>query len=239
VVSIRPSKSGGSHSSTSLSGGRFTATNADLKTLMQYNAFGIPAAQIMGGPAWLSSDRFNIDAKLDDAVAEQMKKLSAEAETRWMRQMVQGVLVDRFKLVFHRETKEFPVYALVVAKNGLKIEHAKKADGGPSVSWSNGKLTAKSVTMEKLSQTLSIALARELGRMVVDKTGIDGKYDLTLEWSPDDRSAKTTDPSNEISAPPGPSIFTAVQEQLGLRLESTKAPVQTLVIDHIEEPSEN
>lgn len=238
VVSIKPSKSGDSHSNTNLSGGRFTARNTDLKTLMQYNAFGIPAAQIVGQPGWLSTDRFDIDAKLDDAIAEQMKKLSRESETRWMHQMVQQLLVDRFKLTFHWETKEFPVYALAVAKNGSKIERAKNADGGASVSWNNGKLTAKSVTMEKLAQTLSIALSREVGRMIVDKTGLEGKYDLTLAWSPDNRSAAMNDTSNE-SAPPGPSIFTALQEQLGLKLEATKAPVETLVIDHIEQPSEN
>ena len=238
VVSIKPNKSGGEHSSTSLGDGRFTARNTTLQTLMQYNAFGIPAAQITGQPGWLSTERFDIDAKLDDAVAEQMRKLGREAETLWMRQMVQQLLADRFKLAFHRETQEFAVYALVVAKNGSKIERAKDADGGPSVSWGNGKLTAKSVTMEKLAQTLSIALSREVSRMVVDKTGLEGKYDLALEWSPDNRSAAMTDTSNE-SAPPGPSIFTAVQEQLGLKLESAKAPVETVLIDHVEQPSEN
>jgi uncharacterized protein (TIGR03435 family) len=239
VASIKPNKSGGSRSGTSLSGGRFTATNTDIKTLMQYNAFGIPGMQILGGSSWLSTERFNIDAKMDDTVAEQMKKLSGEAETLWMRQMVQQMLADRFKLAFHRETDEFSVYALVVAKNGPKIERAKNADGSPSVSWGNGKLKAESVTMEKLAQTLTMASSRELGRIVIDKTGLDGKYDLTLAWSPDDRSAAMASTQNENAAPPGPSIFTAVQEQLGLKLESRKAPVGTVVIDHIEQPSEN
>ena len=238
VASIKPSKAGDSHSGTSLGDGRFTARNTTLQTLMQYNAFGISAAQITGQPGWLSTERFDIDAKLDDAVVEQMKNLSTEAETLWMRQMVQQMLADRFKLAFHWETQQFAVYALVVGKNGSKIQRTKNVDGGPSASWGNGKLTAKCVTTEKLAQTLSIALSRELGRMVVDKTGLEGKYDLTLEWSPDNRSAAMTDAANE-SAPPGPSIFTAVQEQLGLKLESTKAPVETVVIDHIEQPSEN
>jgi uncharacterized protein (TIGR03435 family) len=239
VASIKPNKSGGAHSNSGFNGGRFTATNVDLKTLMQYNAFGIPATQILGGPAWLSSDRFDIDAKVDDAVAEEMKKLSIEAKTRWMHRMVQEMLADRFKLAFHWETKEFPVYALVVAKNGSKIERSKNAEVGTSINSTNGNLTAKGVTMERLAQTLTQVLAREVGRIVVDKTGLEAKYDLTLKWSPDNRSAAMTDPSNENATPPGPSIFTAVQEQLGLKLESTKAPVQTLVIDHIEQPSEN
>lgn len=239
VASIKPSKSGGSGINSSFYGGRFMATNTDLKTLMQYDAFGIPAPQIMGGPAWLSTDRFDIDAKVEDAVAEQMKKLSREERSLWRRQMLQRLLADRFKLTFHWETREFPVYALVTAKNGPKIERAKNAEASPSVSRSNGNLTAKSVTMEKLVQTLTTALARQLGRVVVDKTGLEGKYDLTLAWSQDERSAEMTDLPDEDAASPGPSIFTAVQEQLGLKLESTKAPVETLVIDHIEQPSEN
>lgn len=239
VASIRPNKSGGSHSSTGFNNGRFTVTNTNLKTLMQYNAFGIPEAQILAQPAWLSTDRFDIDAKLDDTVAEQMKNLGIEAKTRWMHQIVQQLLADRFKLVFHWETKEMPVYALNIAKSGAKVNRSKNADGGPSVSWNNGSLTAKNVTIGKLAQTLTIASSRELGRIVIDQTGLEGKYDLTLTWAPDDRSASLTDKSNDYAAPPGPSIFTALQEQLGLKLESTKAPVQTLVIDHIEQPSEN
>ena len=93
--------------------------------------------------------------------------------------------------------------------------------------------------MEKLAEYLTQVSSRELGRFVIDKTGLEGKYDLTLTWSPDNRLAAMADPSNENAAPVGPSIFTAVQEQLGLKLESTKAPVETLVIDHIEQPSEN
>ncbi len=239
VASIKLNKSGGSRANSGFNGGRFTATNIDVKTLMQYNAFGIPATQIMGQPAWLSSDRFDIDAKVEDAVAEQMKKLSIEGRAAWRRQMVQQLLADRFKLTFHWETKEFPVYALVVAKNGPKIERSKNAEGGGGVSSNNGTLTAKGVTMERLAQTLTVVSARELGRFVVDKTNLEGKYDLTLTWSPDNRSASMTDTSNENAAPFGPSIFTALQEQLGLKLESTKAPVKTLVIDHIEQPSEN
>ena len=93
--------------------------------------------------------------------------------------------------------------------------------------------------MEKLAQTLTGMTERELGRFVIDKTGIEGKYDLTLTWSPEDRPAAIANGSADNTAPPGPSIFTAIQEQLGLKLESTKGPVQTLVIDHIEQPSEN
>lgn len=239
VASIRPNKSGSFNSVSNFKGGRFTATNIDLKTLMQYDGFGIPAAQIMGLPAPLNSDRFDINAKVDDAVAEQVGKMSRDQLNQLEHQLIQHLLADRFKLVVHLETKEFPVYALVVAKGGAKLMQSKTPEKGPGLYSNNGNLTAKGVTMEKLAQYLTQVSARELGRFVVDKTGLEGKYDLTLKWSPDNRSAAMTDPSNESAAPLGPSIFTALQEQLGLKLESTKAPVQTLVIDHIEQPSEN
>jgi len=238
VASIKPNKSGSGGSRSSFDSGRFTATNVGVKTLLQYDAYGIPSAQIMGAPAWLNSERFDIVAKVDDATAERMKSFSDEQESNFLRQLVQQLLADRFKLVVHWETKEFPVYAIVVAKNGPKLKKSK--DGGSTSTFSgNGKLTAEGVTMEKLAQTLTGMTERELGRFVIDKTGIEGKYDLTLTWSPEDRPAAIANGAADNTAPPGPSIFTAIQEQLGLKLESTKGPVQTLVIDHIEQPSEN
>jgi uncharacterized protein (TIGR03435 family) len=238
VASIKPNKSGGGRSSSGFNHGRFTATNAGIKTLLQYDAYGIPEGQIQGGPAWLSSDRFDIEAKVDDATAEKMGKLSRDERNNLDRQLIQQLLADRFKLVVHWETQQLPVYALIVAKNGPKLEKAKDASS-TGVSSNNGKLTAKGVTMERLAQTLTSLTSRELGRFVIDKTGIEGRYDLALTWSPEDRSAAMVNASADNAAPPGPSIFTALQEQLGLKLESTKGPVERLVIDHIEQPSEN
>jgi uncharacterized protein (TIGR03435 family) len=239
VASIRPNKSGGSGSHSSFDNGRFTATNIGLRTLIQYDAFGIPGPQIVGGPGWLSSDKFDIAAKVDDATAERMKTLSHDEETLLTRRLVQQLLTDRFKLAVHMETKELPVYALVVAKGGPKLTLSKQADGGTSLSSSTGRMTAKGVTMTKLTQSLTQILARELGRIVIDETGVEGRYDLALLWTPDTGSASLTNASNESSASAGPSIFTALQEQLGLKLESTKGPVETLVIDHVEQPTEN
>jgi uncharacterized protein (TIGR03435 family) len=239
VAAIRPNKSGSSHSHTGFNNGRFTAENAPLKTLLQYDAYGIPEPQILGGPSWLSSERFDIDAKADDAVAAQIAKLNHEQTNLMERQMVQQLLADRFKLVVHRETKELPVYALVIAKGGPKLIQAKDTGGGTGTTSNSGKLTATGVTMTRVAQTLTQILARELGRIVIDKTGIQGKYDLALTWTPENNSAAIGSASNDNSASSGPSIFTALQEQLGLKLESTKAPVEVLVIDHIEEPTEN
>jgi uncharacterized protein (TIGR03435 family) len=239
VAAIKPNKSGSFNSVSNFKGGRFTATNIDLKTLMQYDAFGVPAAQIMGLPASINSDRFDIEGKVDDTVVAQTGKLSRDQSNRLEHQLIQQLLADRFKLTFHMETKECPVYALVVWKGNPKLVQSMSDEKGPSFYSNSGKLTAKGVTMKELAQFFTQVSAGELGRFVIDKTGLEGKYDLTLAWSPDNRLAAMTDTSNDVSAPPGPSIFTAVQEQLGLKLESTKAPVETLVIDHIEQPSEN
>jgi len=238
VASIKPSKADGGGSHSDFNGIRLTATNISVKSLIEYDAYAIPGPQILGGPTWLASDRFDIEAKVDDAVVAEMAKLDREQRNLMERQMVQQLLAGRFKLAAHFETKQLPAYALVVAKSGPKLTESKDATGGTSISSGNGRMTAKGVTMTKLTQSLTQILSGELGRVVIDKTGIEGRYDLALTWSPDERSAATVIGSNEGS-PPGPSIFTALQEQLGLKLESTKAPVETLVIDHIEQPSEN
>jgi uncharacterized protein (TIGR03435 family) len=238
VAAIKPNKSGGGHSHSGFDNGRFTAENVSLKILIQYDAYDIPGPQIMGGPDWLASQRFDIDAKVDDQTAERMDKLPNQQRNLLRHQLVQQLLADRFKLAVHWEHKELPVYALVVEKASTGIHPAKDPDKD-SRSSTNGTLTDQSVTMTDLAQQLTQILNRELGRIVIDKTDLPGKYDLTLTWSPDNHSANFTNASADNLAPLGPSIFTAVKEQLGLKLESTKAPVEVLVIDHVETPSEN
>jgi uncharacterized protein (TIGR03435 family) len=138
--------------------------------------------------------------------------------------MVQTLLADRFQLKFHRETRELPIYALVVAKNGAKL-HAVSA-AGLGVGMGKGRFNGRGADMP----TLASVLSNELGRLVFDRTGLSGFYDFTLTFEPDDTRAADT---------AGPSLFTALQEQLGLRLEPQKGPVETLVIDHAEKPSAN
>ena len=239
VAAIKPNKSGGGHSSSGFNNGRFTAQNVSVKILIQYDAYAIPGPQILGGPDWLGSQRFDIDAKVDDTTAERMDKLPYLQRNLLMHQLVQQLLADRFKLAVHWEQKEFPVYALVAAaKNGPGL-HPAKDPNKDSRSSNNGSLTDEGVTMTDLAQQMTQILSREVGRIVIDKTSLQGKYDLTLTWSPDNHSANFTNASADNAAPLGPSIFTAVKEQLGLKLEATKAPVEVLVIDHIEAPSEN
>jgi uncharacterized protein (TIGR03435 family) len=238
AIKLNQSGSGSSHSDTN--NGRFTATNVSLKSLMEYSAYGIPGNRILDGPKWLDSTKFDIEAKMDDTAAEHLRTLAHGPRRLQTQAMFQQLLADRFKLAVHWETRELPVYALTLAKKGPKLQPTKEATEGSGTSSHNSRsgseFTAKGVTMPELAEALTQELSRELGRDIIDKTEVKGRYDLTLKWTPDAGAA--TD-SAASSADSGPSIFTAVQEQLGLKLEPAKAPVQVLVIDHAEMPSEN
>lgn len=152
--------------------------------------------------------------------------------------MLGPLLVDRFKLATHRETRELPGYALVVARNGSRLQESKAEES--RFNGDRRSLTAQRMSITQLADTL----ARRLDRPVVDMTGIQGFFDLKLEWTPDD-SAPVQKPGEgeerlSTALTDGPTIFTALQEQLGLKLESRKVPVEILVIDHVEKvPSEN
>ena len=240
VSTVKLSKSGNSGSDTDFDNGRFIASNVLLKNIMQYEAYGIPEPRILGGPKWLSSEHFDIQAKVDTVVAEQLRTLAGPQRKLLSQALFQQLFADRFKLVTHRETRDLPVYALVVAKNGSLLHQSKESNDGPHTSVHNTLLTAQRVTMADLANTLTQEFSRELGRVVVDKTGLDGRYDLSLKWTPD-TSATPMDSGKQdaTSSDSGPSIFTAFQEQLGLKLESSRGPVQVLIIDHIELPTEN
>ena len=235
AATVKVNKSGSSSSGSNFDHGRYTATNIALKNLMNYSAYGIPEPRILGGPKWLDSERFDIEAKIDSSAADQMRTLSREQRKLQMQAMFQQLLADRFKLSVHWETRELPVYALVAAKNGPKLQVSTKPGSGTSSG--KGLFTAEGMTLAEISQSLTQELATELGRVVIDKTGIAGRYDVTLKWTPDADRTPADNGTEDTST--GPSIFTALQEQLGLKLESTKGPVQVLVIDHIEMPSEN
>jgi uncharacterized protein (TIGR03435 family) len=277
VASIKVSKTG------SVNGGfRFGMRNTDdglsvenfpLMLLVQ-QAYGVGKDRITGAPDWLNSEHYDIEAKMDGALAEELKTLSADMVRAARQHMLRKLLEQRFELTSHRETKDLPVYNLVIAKGGLKLQESKPDDNaakgdkptdaalaaalaakmgsasGPSATGGGSKIiaiapssgasftmssdigrvrtaSAKGVTIAALASSLaSIA-----GRPVMDKTGLTGKYDYKLEFSPED--------SQSDAEPAGPSIFTAVQEQLGLKLEAAKGPVEIVVIDHIEKPSGN
>jgi uncharacterized protein (TIGR03435 family) len=240
VAAIKLNQSGSGSSRSNLNNGRFTGINVSLKNLMEYNAYGIPGNRILDGPKWLDSTKFDIDAKMDESEANHLQTLAHGARRLETQAMFQQLLADRFKLAVHWETRELPVYALTVAKKGPKLQPTKETREGSGTSSDNSRsgsvFTAKGVTLPELAAGLTQELSRELGRDIIDKTEIKGRYDLTLKWTPD--SGAATD-SAASTGDPGPSIFTAVQEQLGLKLEPAKAPVQVLVIDHAEMPSAN
>jgi uncharacterized protein (TIGR03435 family) len=196
---------------------RFTATNATMQLLIEM-AFGVEERQISGGPSWIDMEHYNVEAK-----PEGDKELSNEQ----LKPLLQQLLAQRFKLETHREIKDFHGYALVVAKGGPKLTAAAGASEQRYIL--RGGVRAQNVSMG----WLAAALARPLGHPVVDKTGIKGNYDIKLEYAPDE---------NDVSAAAAalPSIFTALQEQLGLQLKTQQVPVEMLVIDRVERvPAEN
>jgi len=221
VASIRPTKSNpkSHHSDTTVD--EFRATNVTLIRLIRQSYLlqfgpGVDDGRVVGGPNWVDSDGFDFDAKIDGSTVDALNKLGPVEREAARERMLQALLKERFSLVIHTETKEFPVYVLSLAKSGAKVS-----------SDSEGKVTAQGVTIEDLAQWLS----RRVGRSIVDKTGLKGVYDFSLSWTRDE---------NENSADPTISpILAAVQQQLGLKLESGKGPVEIIVIDHAEKPSVN
>jgi len=212
-----------------LPGGRINMKNVTLRVLISL-AWDIRDFQITGGPAWIDSDRFDILAKPETEIPD-----NPEGRVRLL-QMIRTLAADRFGLVCHRETKETNVYALVVAKNGLKLA-APTPQGHASMMGGRGKLEGKDAKPADLARLLSTIL----GRTVLDKTELSGEYDFNLQWTPDigDGLAFKGAPPESPRAADGPSIFTAIQEQLGLKLESQKGPVEMLVVDRAEKPAEN
>ena len=188
-------------------------------------AYSISGKLIFGGPSWMNEDRFDIDAKIDPA------DLPTPPPTRLqLIEMLQPVLVDRFQLRVHHETRTFPAYNLVLAKGGSKLKLSTAAPGGPCgvSSQGNGIFVLRNCWMDAIAH----ALWTPSGRTVIDKTGLTGRYDCEIHWTPDNTPA-----DSPLAA--GPSIFTAVQEQLGLKLEPSTAPLDVLVIDSAQKPSQN
>jgi bla regulator protein blaR1 len=250
VASVKMNKSGlaGKVSIQTLPGGRFSAENVTLRQLIR-NAYMLQDVQIAGGPKWLDEERFDIVAKAvgdrlgDPFVAEQTREPS-----RWQ-VMLRALLTDRFKLMAHREPREMPYYALLVSRRdgpfGPSLKRSdvdcSTADGQKQcgLRLMPGNMTANSASMTQLANSL----AAFVGRIVFDRTQLQGNFDFTLKWTPDQIPAGLERKAAAMNLPPidpdGPSIFTALQEQLGLKLDAVKGPVDVLVIDRAEHPTEN
>lgn len=255
VASVKPNKSGDQRVMIQLPPtGRFTATNIPLRLLLR-QAFDVQGFQIVGGPNWLDSDRFDIVAKTPDGMTAPEQ----------MRPMLRALLADRFKLVAHNETREMPIYSLVLARTDAKLGPAlsvAKVDcearfnaarrGGPPPQFpapgqpmecgfmmGGGTMNVGGMPMLELARSLSPLV----GRIVIDKTGLKGRYDFQMTFAPEGRGFGPGPGPGGVEPPPvdpnTPSLFTALQEQLGLKLESERGPVDVVVIDRIEQPTED
>jgi uncharacterized protein (TIGR03435 family) len=241
VVSVKASAAGVNQGGQAHIGDTsIEARNMPLKYFIKA-AYGLQNAQILGGPAWMDSQLFDVVAKSDLTLAADKKDWTpAQRKGFELRGMVplQNLLADRFALKVHFEDREAAVYALVIAKSGSKLQPPGAIkDFGATYSGIRfigpGLLVAIQSTTGQLSRFLNSFYSSQLGRLVVDDTGLTGTYDFRLQWTPDLQASTDTADS------PGPSLFTAIQEQLGLKLEPQKAPVRTLIIDHVEPPSAN
>jgi len=246
VAAIKPNNSGaiGEQVRFYPPSGRVTMTNVTVRRMI-INAYALQDEQLAGGPGWVRSEHFDIVANSEAANLSPMD--------RWM--MVRALLADRFKLKMHTEPREQPVFALVLGRrDGQLGEHLKKSNadckppaaprttpidlsvpnqcgvimGGP------GRMNFRGVTMEVIAAQLS----SRVGRSVVDRTGLAGRFDLDVEFSPQALTADGADAPADRPADSGPSIYTAIQEQLGLKLESQKISIDVTVIDSVERPTE-
>ncbi len=240
VASIKPSNSGDPRTLLQvLPGGGLRTSGATLKFLISL-AYQVRSFQILGGPGWSSSDRFDVVANPDRSTlskneppnpskvtAAQLAGMQAE-----MRPRLVALLAERYKLNVHRETKEQPVFELVIAKNGPRVQAVTGNFGGLHIA--KNQFTGEAATIEMLRT----ALANQVGRPVLDRTGLIGSFDFKLTWTADTAPSLGGEPTAPADQS-GPSIFTAAREQLGLELKATKGPVEVLIIDNVERPSAN
>jgi len=270
VASIKPNNSADARVMMQMQPGQLRATNATLRQLVR-QAYGLQDFQISGGPSWLASDHFDLIAKMPEGFQPTPGPPPAPGGPPTpMQQMLRRLLAERFKFAAHNETKDAPVYALVVARSDGKLgPQIKKSEtdcaamsapgrgrgampplppGPPQPGESipcgmrigPGTLVAGGMPLSQFAQSLGMFA----GRIVLDRTGLAGNYDITMTWTPEQMAQRppgAPDPQiNGVAVDPnGPSLFTAVQEQLGLKLDSQRGSVETLVIDRAEKPVEN
>jgi uncharacterized protein (TIGR03435 family) len=266
VASIKPNKSGDRRVMIGVQpGGRFTATNVTLKMLIR-NAYQLQDFQIDGGPDWMESDHFDVVAKAEggDDIGDPFQA-EKQGEPSRGQLMLRALLAERFKVQAHKEDRSLPIYALMLARSDGKLGpqlHTSVADcesegvaargRGPTppppgppqddtgpvpcgIRIAPGNMAVGGSTLGQFANTLAMFV----GRVVVDRTNLPGAYDFNLTWTPDNMPMRPPGAPEPPVDPNGPSIFTALQEQLGLKLDSQKGPVSVLVIDRAEHPGEN
>lgn len=230
VSSVRPSGADTGREIRFLPGGSFVAKGANLRLLIKI-AYNLNDDQVVGGPAWTGMKHFDIEAKPDPAEGPDSTGRT-ESELNHLR--LQALLRDRFQLKLRSETKEMATFALVVAKGGPKLKTSEATDRTPHFQGQTGRMVAENATMDNLAA----ALEDSVGHPVLNMTGVQGRYDLKLEWTPDQApSQQSNQPSPVYDA--GPTIFTALKQQLGLSLESRKSRAQCQVLESVQLPTEN
>jgi uncharacterized protein (TIGR03435 family) len=238
VAAIKPDHLDGHSSRISYNSNSLVTSGVTLKRLIEF-AYNVDDFQLSGGPAWADSETYQIQAKIDQETVAALNKFSGQQSSEQRRLMLQLLLAERFQLKLSHSTKELPIYALVLTKDGPKFSLSTASGSGQTgLSTHNGDVTAKGIAMTRFAEWLS----QVAGRKVVDKTGLQGTYDFKLNYD-NRRQALAAADAGQSPAPlpdsSGPSIFSALQDQLGLKLESQKGPVETLVIDSVERPSPN
>ena len=237
VATVKPAKDPAGGWALDYQGDTLRGMNVSLLYVVKF-AFGTyEDYRIVGAPKWLNSTTYDISAKIDAPTMDALKKLPREQRIRALEQMLQDLLSERFQFAAHREKKELPVYFLVVGKNGPKLPDAKPDPNGPNNAYWGGSVmrdgvvttTAHNMTTEGLANYLKAPMSRT----VLDKTGLTGTYEFTLRYMPDNA------PQPQSGGADAPYLSTALPEQLGLKLEPGKGPVEIIVIDHIEKPSGN
>lgn len=244
-------------------GGRFAVSGVNLKTVITY-AYRLHDEQLIGGPGWISSDLWDIGAAAEEGTVSAASKSFDPAVPDTIALMIQSLLEDRFHLKLHREKKELPTYDLVIIRGRSKIRLSD--DQTPPIAFLPGSepaparsaqragppppprgslnmfntpflsiMQGRAVPLSYIAGSLAVTLRRE----VVDKTNLTGLYDFKLQWTPDSIALGNTSSPTPASSSSGLSLFTALQEQLGLKLESSKGPVEVLVIDSVSRPTEN
>jgi uncharacterized protein (TIGR03435 family) len=257
IVSIKPTdptnRSGRSGLLYTADG--LTAHNVGVWALVRA-AYEIENYQISGAPKWFGTEHYDIEAKMDAATADEVLKLGQEKSRNLRQQMMQALLADRFNFVAHRETKDVPIYSLVISKGGSKLQEPKPdetyakgikgPDGQPfkEAIFFSGRAGSLTITAQAASTaTLASVLSGQLGRPVLDKTGLTAKYDFSFPFAPEEVQSASV-PSSGVPAPVAPesnlpALSVAIEEHLGLKLESGKGPAPIIVIDRVEKPSGN
>jgi uncharacterized protein (TIGR03435 family) len=268
VASIKPNNSGDGRVMMQTQPGQFRATNITLRLLIR-NAYQLQDFQISGGPNWMASDHFDLIAKMPEGFQPTPGPPAPGSGPGPIQLMLRALLADRFKLAAHNETKDSSIYALIVARSDGKLgPQIKKSETDCAAIFAAGRgrgpvppppgppqpgetipcgmrigpgtLAAGGMPLSQFANSLGMFA----GRIVLDRTGLAGNYDITMTWTPDQMPRPAGDgPPPQLNGvavdPNGPSLFTAVQEQLGLKLDSQRGPVETLVIDRAEKPVEN